>query len=501
MGVAAIIVAASVVATLAWAALTSKTRLLDGVEGEVLFEASRLRHGLRLYVDPAEGAYDYGAIPARYLVLYPPLWPKALSLLPEAHAALLARAANTAAYLGVLGFIVAWAPKQRRFATALFAGLVAGTFVLGLYATSARPDGVAVALAGLALHRAARRASAAAPAADPVVRVDVVAGVLFALAAWLKPNVIGVMPGAIVGAMIATLSRGARVGPALRGVLPALAAMLAVSAVIAGVLTFGSGGAWALHLLASTGQPPSAALWQSQLLSRAPFFAFPLLGALYLGLRPPRDPGATVAGVALLTSVVWCVACLAKIGSASNYFLEPCVAAAIVIARVDLPAVGPTARLAFSLAALVQAAWNGTASVKSAIEHVRASPIRSATIASVRAACGARAEDVVIADEPGLELMMNGRIVATPFQSTHLARRGRFPQGAWIADVNRPEVKCLVMQSDLLSRPLSDVRIEHDAFGPELRRALADRFELAFERGGLFVYKVRANREANREPR
>lgn len=507
MALAAIVVATSVVATLAWAALTSKARLLDGVEGEVLFEAARLREGLRLYVDPAEGAYEYGAVPARYLVLYPPLWSKALSLLPAAYAALFARALSTAAYLGLLGFVVAWAPKPRRLATALFAGLVAGTFVLALYATSARPDGLAVVLAGLALHRAAHRASAAAPAADPVVRIDAVAGALFALAVWLKPNVIGAVPGAVLGAMLATIARGARVGAALRGVLPALGAMAAVSAVVAGVLTIGTGKAWAIHLFASTGQPPSLALWQSQLLSRAPFFAFPLLGALYVGLRPPRDPGATVAGFALLTSIVWCVACLAKIGSASNYFLEPCVAATIVMARADVPDLrapgrsGAAGRLAFALAAFLQAAWNGTASVKSAIEHVRAAPVRAATVASARASCGARPSDVILADEPGLELMMNGRIVATPFQSTHLARRGRFDVDAWIADVRRPEVACLVMQTDLLARPAADVRVEHDAFGPELRRTLADRFELVFERGGLFVYKVRATPEAKREHR
>jgi hypothetical protein len=86
--------------------------------------------------------------------------------------------------------------------------------------------------------------------------------------------------------------------------------------------------------------------------------------------------------------------------------------------------------------------------------------------------------------------MMNGRIVATPFQSTHLARRGRFPLDAWLADVAHPSVACLVMQDGLLERPLDRVSVEHDRFGPDLRRALAARFHLVTLRGGYRIYRA-----------
>jgi len=485
------VVLAALVATCAWAVVTLRVRPLDGVEGEVLFEADRLRARLPLYTSPVIGAYDYGPVPARYLVLYPPLWPRLLALVPRAHAAVVARAVSGAAFLALLVAIVARAPKRRREGVLLVAAFVLGTWVLAFYAASGRPDALAVVLAGLAVERSARRASSRASAADPVVRLDFAVGVLFALAAWVKPNVLGMLPGAFLGALVASTARGARLGAGVRALAPAALGVLVTLAVVAGALGLASGRAWIVHLLASTGQPPSLALWKEQLASRAPFFAFPLLAALALGLRPPRDPGATIATFALASSLAWCVLCLAKIGSASNYFLEPCVAAVVVLARADLPRASPGAKLAFFTAAFVQAAWTGVASVKSSVEHVREAATRAAVLRDVRATCGAREADVVIADEPGLELMMNGRIVATPFQATHLARRGRTNVGGWLDDVARAEVKCLVMQSDLLERPLSDVSVDHDAFGPELRRALRAKFELAEGRGGYFVYRLR----------
>ena len=469
--VAALVVTVSLAASLVWALGTLAARPLDGVEGDVLFEADRISRGLALYTAPTIGVLDYGPPPARFLVLYPPLWSALLSVVPpgaSSASVLVARVLALASWIAVLAWPVLRAPRPRRLAAGAMAAFVGSIWVLALYGASGRPDALAVLLAGVALERAARRGD-----------VDVLGGVLFALAVWVKPNVVGAAPGAIVCAFVMRRRPG--------GFLAAVA----TSAVVAGVLTFASGGRWLEHLLASTGQPPSLPLLLEQLAGRGPFFLLPIALSLACGWRARRDPGARIATAALATSTVWSLLCLAKIGSAANYFLEPMVCAVIVLARADVPPLGERARLALGVGSVVQALWTGMASVKSAARELPMAYARDRVLARTRATCGATTRSVVLADEPGLERQLNGRIVATPFQSTHLARRGRFPVDAWISDVASPEAACLVMQDDLLERPLAQVDVAHDRFGVELRRALRARFELVEVAGGYRIYRAR----------
>ncbi len=468
---AAAVVLLALVATLGWDIATIATRPLDGVEGDVLFEASRVRSGLPLWVDPSVGARDYGAVPARYYVLYPPLWSALLSLVPAGAAPLVARVVAAAAWLGVLVVAAASGSSlEARRVALLLAAFAAGAWVLSFYGMSGRPDAPAVALAGIALLRSARRG-----------RVDALAGALFALAAWVKPNVVGAFPGAMVGTCALAFAARRRLADALRAAVPGIAGAAAVTIAAALVLTLLSGRTWLVHLLASTGQPPSLALWTEQLASRAPFFAAPLAVALVVGLARRR----TVASYALVTSLAWCVLSLAKIGSAANYFLEPFVVAVVVVAQLDLATRAVRPSVLAGVALVVQALWTGVASVRSSFEHVGLARERAAFLAKTRRTC----TGIVMADEPGLELALNGRIVATPFQSTHLARRGAFPLEAWLEDVSRPEIACLVMQDDLLERPLTTVSLEHDRFGTELRVALRAHFVHVLERGRFHLYR------------
>lgn len=470
-GIAAIVVGASLLATFAWVVLTLGVRPIDGVEGDVLFEADRIRAGFPLYVDPMVGAREYGEPPARYLVLYPPLWSAFLAIFPNV---VFARIVGALAWLGALAWIALRAPKERRLAAGALSALCASIWVLALYGASGRPDSVAVLLSAVALERSARKGD-----------VDVVAGVLFALAAFVKPNVVGAAPGAIVVAFLATRR--------LRGVLAAIA----TSVVVAGIVHVASGGKFVEHLLASTGQPPDASLFVEQIVHRVPFFMLPIAFAFVTGVVSRKDPGARIALGALLTSSVWSIATLAKIGSATNYFLEPLACAVVVLARADLPSFA-RAGLVVPIACVVQALWTGISSVKSATKEIGLSFQRADAIARTRSTCGAGDKDVIVADEPGLERMLNGRIVATPFQTTHLARRGRFDEKIWIADVSRPEVTCLYMQDDLLERPLDQVSVAHDRFGPELRRVLRDRFELVEGGDGFRLYRLRPARGMRR---
>lgn len=448
------LVVASLAATLAWIVTTFGVRPPDGVEGDVLFEAARIRANLPIYVGPAIGAHEYGPPFARFYVLYPPLWSAALALAPNV---LFARAVGTLAWIAILVYLVFRAPRERRFQTAAFATWVASVYVLALYGGSGRPDSLAIFFAGLALDRAARRG-----------RVDFLAGALFALAAWVKPNVVGCAAGAFVVSL-----RGRREPHGILG-------GLVTSAIVAALLHWRSDGKWLMHLLASTAQPPSGSLWLEQIASRGPFFFLPLAVVAWIGWRARAD----LPTGALVASSLWCILSLAKIGSAANYFMEPCIAAIVVLASSDVPKLAPRTKLVAGALAVAQAAWTGIASIRSAIEGIPLARERQAALEETRASC----TGVVLADEPGLELVLNGRIVQTPFQSTHLARRGKFPLAPWIADVGLGS--CLVMQDDLLEHDRENP--PHDKYGPELRAALRERFELEREAGGYRIYRARA---------
>ena len=458
------VVGVSLLATLAWVVVTLGVRPIDGVEGDVLFEADRIRAGFPLYVDPARGAHEYGEPPARYLVLYPPLWSAFLAVFPNV---VFARVLGALAWFGSLAWIVRNAPAERRRQAGALALLAVSIWVLTLYGASGRPDSVAVLLSAIALERSARRGD-----------VDAIAGALFALAAFVKPNVIGAAPGAIVVAFFATRR--------FRGFVSAVA----TSAVLFVVLHVASGGRFIAHLLLSTGQPPDASLFVEQLVHRVAFFVLPIGFAVVAGLSARKDAGARIALGALVTSTTWSLLSLSKTGSATNYFLEPMVCAVVVLARSDLPSFARTG-VVLPIACIVQALWTGVASVKSATKEIALSSQRGDAIAKTRATCGAGERDVILADEPGIERMLNGRIVATPFQTTHLARRGLFDEKLWLADIASPQVKCLYMQDDLLERPLDQVSVAHDRFGPELRRALRERFERVASDEGYFIYRLK----------
>ena len=333
IALAKVVVAASLVASLGWAIATLASRPLDGVEGDVLFEADRMRAGLRLYTNPAEGVFDYGPVPARFLVLYPPLWSALLSI--TGASAIFARIAGTLSWFGLLAWI-AWRAAYRRQAIWV-AVFIAGISTLALFGASGRPDSIAVLAAGIAVERATKHK-----------RIDLLAGILFAIAAFVKPNVVGAAPGLFLFAII-----GKR--PFVRGLIGLIGGV----GIIVAVLSLGVGREWVTHLLLSTAQPPSAHQLFDQLASRAPFFALPFVVAIYTSRKDPLAFGA------LLSSVAWCVMSLAKIGSASNYLMEPCVCLLVVFARARAPRLTmPTAALL-----LAQVLWVDVASTRSAVER------------------------------------------------------------------------------------------------------------------------------------
>jgi hypothetical protein len=416
--------AASLLATVAFALGLLRVRPWIYGEAEVLFEASRIREHLQLYVDPVAGAFDYGPVPTRCTVVYPPLWSWALSHVPAPATATVARAICTLAWFGSLAWMAARARDRCRPAARLAATVVAGIFVLALFATSGRPDAVATAIAGVSLTRASRRE-----------RVDALDGALLALAAWIKPNVLGIAAGLGLFAV----RRGARAAMALA------AGALAVTVPIALTLQRVSGGTWWEHLTASLGQPLSLDVWWSQVGTRAMFLA-PVVWTTWVGAHD-RTPGARAALVAWIASLVWALVSLAKAGSASNYWMEPAIAAVAVFANASPATPTATGRARFWMAAAVASVWLAGASIGGVLESFEKEPRRAALLARARADCGARDGEVVIADNPGGELALNGRVIAPVFQMIFLVRSGRVPLATWLADVGRPEVACVLQEA------------------------------------------------------
>jgi hypothetical protein len=485
-GAALAVTLAALTATVIYTLASMQGRPWDTVEGEILFEADRIRSGLPLYVDAVRGAIDYGPVPARFYVLYPPTWSWLLSHVqvsevPARTVSLLARAFDATAWFGLLAWIAARADPACRRVAMIAAAFAASVFTLTLFAVTARPDALALLLAGLALERSARKG-----------RIDLPSAAAFALAPWVKPNMLGLAAGAFLADL--TVPRTSRPGDAPGATArswTSLGAALGVTGAMGVLLHLASGGAWLTHLLRSTGQPFSLPLWASQVASRVPFFGAPFAFAAWCGWRARAAPGVRLALAALATSIAWALFSFAKIGSATNYCLEPAIASVVLLARATVPAVAAASPGIAGLA-LLQALWSGVASVRSTWEEVLLRfPAERRALDRARGVCGARDGDLILGDETGIELALNGRIIATPFQMTHLARRGLYPLGDWIADVRRPEIVGIVVEDDLLERPLSQVSVEHDRFGPELRRVLVDRFELAERNGDWFTYRVR----------
>jgi hypothetical protein len=426
--------AASLVATGAFALGLLHARPWIYGEAEVLHEASRMREHLALYVDPVKGAFDYGPVPTRCTVVYPPLWSWVLSHVPARATPAAARGACTLAWFGCLAWMAAQARDRCRPAAWLAATVVGGIFVLALFSTSGRPDSIATGIAGLALTRAARRGT-----------VGPLEGALLALAAWSKPNVLGIAAGLGVFAVV----QGARPAMALAG------GALAVTVPIAAALQRASAGTWWQHLVASLGQPLSLDVWWSQINTRGMFVA-PAVLTTWTAARDP-SPGARAALHAWLGSLAWALVSLAKAGSASNYWMEPAVAAVAAFANASPLTLGGTGRARFWLAASVANVWLAAASIGGVVEAFEKEPRRAALLARARADCGARDDEVVLADNPGGELALNGRVIAPVFQMIFLVRSGRLPLATWVADVSLPEVACVLEQGDGAFRAVPEV--------------------------------------------
>jgi hypothetical protein len=409
---AAVAVAAFVLATLA-------SRIPYWGEAEVLFEAARVRRGWPLFVDPLAGALEQGAPPSRYYVTYPPFLTYALAFVPATAATLAGRVAASLAWFGTLAWIGRTGNAR---ATGTYAAVfVAGLWLLANFATVARPDAFACAIAAWALVRSVRKRE-----------VDVVAAPLFVLAAWVKPTVLGIPCGAILADAI------------VQRRVSRLALAVFCGGAIGAVLHAASGGEIVRHVVRSNAQPMRLAVWLGQVPPRLPFFVPLFAAAAWNGVSRLRDPGIAIGLGALAASICWSLVALAKTGSAANYWMEPCVASVVLLAHAAGPFVVGGRSLAQAGFAALHAFYTDIASVRASFEQTARYREEAAAIASVRARC----EGPIASDTQGIELALDGRILVPTYQMAWQVRAGAFPAALWRSDL--AQVKCYVVHSHAL---------------------------------------------------
>jgi hypothetical protein len=263
--------------------------------------------------------------------------------------------------------------------SALYAAFLLGILSLTYYAAYARPDGVAVALAGLALGESVRRG-----------RVGFSAAVVFAIAAWLKPNVVGCFAGAMIAEVVVHRARVAR----------ATLGVLFVSVPAALVLGRASGGTWVTHLAGSTFAPMRLAHFIDHMESRFLFFAPTLVLAGWAACKAmcQRASGATHAFFAVMSSAGFTFLTLPKVGSAGNYWMEPCLAALVAFAHAPLPISWRSP--SFATFVFVQCLWVDVATVRGALEGFSHIEQQAEFLKRVRATC----DGLILSDDAGLEM-------------------------------------------------------------------------------------------------
>jgi hypothetical protein len=456
-------------------------RLPNDVEGQLLYEASRLRRGLPLYMDPLAGAFDDGPLPIRKYVLYTPVWPLLTSAVPTAYALVTLRiAAAVAWFVGILA-LATWPaaspnPARRTAAlrpAALLAALsYGGFFLLARSGFEAKPDTLPALLSACALARTLRHK-----------RLDPFSAALFAVAALTKPNMVGVSSGVFLCDALARRTRSASSA--------AVAAILAG----AGALLFAwlSHGAWLEHLRASAMMPISPYRWLGYLRDYAVLLGLPHTVVAALAWRACWRARAVPYGPAgLATSIAWACFAMGKHGSGTAYWLEPTMAMIAVLAYSEPILLGARAEAVAALVSPIMPLVLGAMSLPFFVREWRAAQRDAAHVADVRTACRLGPGEAATASDTGLEMALTGRVTWAPWATTFLLRSGAFPLSTIEADYARPALACFVDRGcdTVTPEPAPfDPGSEHSIFRFELRDTILRNFRLVTRVDGECVFR------------
>ncbi len=469
--VIAIVCAACGVVFLAYAATT---RPYGAVEAEMVFQASRIQRGWPLYTDPFVGAWEAGAPPSRYYVLYTPAWPWLLATLSPSTLfgmCTVGRVFNSALMVLTLTLVVRAAKPENRLTVATGACLALGLELLVRETGLACADMPAVALAAFGLMRMNRKGA-----------LDPLATALLATAPLVKPSVLGIAFGALVAhAIVRRKSTRHLLVPLLGGV--------AVAAVLLPLFHVWSHGAWLQHIVRATGQTISGERWLQEFGSRAMFLGAPHAIVLVVAIRR-KTP--LVATLPLATSIAWSTFSMAKHGSGTHYWLEPTMAALVALGTM------PASRATRASSVL---AWAGVAlgigvAASSLPAFARAPSDYAHTkklIEDLRRACPLDRGEVVVASDVRIELELDGRVIIPAWQNAYLVRTGKFPLDAWRTDLARKEVRWFVHGREILDPPPDRIEgvTEVSVYRKELKAAVDESFVIDREIDGVLVYRRR----------
>lgn len=453
-------ICAGLACTISWTVLGLTTRTPAWGEVEVLFEADRLRAGLTLYVDPIVGAGDYGPVPSRYFVTYPPVLSHVARFVPSSARMVSLRVAATLLYLFALVWPALRGDRARQSEAIAFSAYFASFWILANLATTGRPDSFALALASFALVRTLRLGT-----------LDNLGSALFVLAAFVKPTVLGMGASVLV---IEGMHHRA-------GILRRIIGGAAVAIALGGALWIESRGAFFAHVVKANAQSLLLSQWIANV-PRLVFFAPPVFAAAWalrtkLSFRDPANARARIAMSALLGSFAWTCFMLGKIGSASNYWLEPAVATIASVAHFGTMI--EWSRVTHAAFVCAQVFYVETASTRSALERIARDKHEAAFVQRVKTKCIATPTNITLSDNAGVEYLVNGRIVTTAFQLVHASERGLLPNTIW-RDLLRTEyVACFVSETDLV------------ASTPGVEDILAREFVAQFESGSFHLARHR----------
>ncbi len=465
--------AALLISTLVFVVRSFGPRPYSGVEAETIFESIRVAKGYPLYVDPFKGAWEDGAPPSRYYVLYTPFWSWAVGHLATPT---LEGIKNLGRALSIFGWLVSqiapiWiAEKGKRTAPAVASILGASLIFLVRNALGGTADTLAAALAALGLVRAAK-----------LDRIDPLSAVLFTAAPFVKPRCLGIFAGAFFACVL--LRRP--------GYLRSIGAGLATFIGLSALCHVMSGGQWLLHIVLSTGQPLSFFRWQVEFGSRCIVLGIPHAAVAIVAWRKKIT---WVVTLPLVTSIAWSTFSMAKLGSATNYWHEPTVAAVAAVAIMANRGVvfSKIGGALLRLATVVLTGLIAGISIPAMIQQVREYGGYHAAEAALAEHCKHAPGEAVVSDNVAFELDLNGRLIVPEWQTSFLARRGRFPLDAWRNDFRFPSARWLVLAFDVdhpPSNPLDLGRVS--VYGVELRDAIHENFAFDQIVNGLYVYRHR----------
>lgn len=447
--------------------LATLRRPAGPTEAELLTEASRIARRLPLYVEPAVGALDDGPLPFRKHALYTPLWSAFLSLLGplgSASTLVLGRLlASLAWFVGVPLLALRASrgrPEARTMALLAFAG-PAGMFFLVRAGVGCNVDPIAVLLA-----------AGAFASCLGARRVTPLAAGLFAGAVLLKPHVAGMG----LGVALAAIPRR-ELGRRWLG--------LGVAIAVAGALGLYlvSGGAWPRHMLATSANPWSLARFAAYLGGYGFALGLPhLVFGVALLVRGDRLAAFGVLGSTLLAAVL-----MAKLGSATNYWLEPTAALAVALA-----AHRGTWKLGVWAGALGLALVAMALDVGALPKEARGWMEQARTLEAARATCAPGPGEVWSASDPMLEYALAGRVTRAPWQLSLLVRAGKLPASVLASDLAEPRLTCFAMRGPGLEAPPGPTPVEDGVYDHELWGPMHESFERIGEVGGLYIYRRRA---------